>query len=180
MAGAMNIGDLAFVTEEIFNTYIDFGREISQVDHQLVHIATNKLVEMVNVLRSFAWPDAASDEVNQIKDHLDPEYQDMSDTKEFVVEETTKEDQVTETVDVLEEDTENLVEQVSVEQGSVEQVIEVVKEDTPQTIDEETTNDIEQDQTNTAIDFVHEKTETSPRKDAVVTEDTIVPSKPLV
>jgi len=72
MAGAMHIGDLAFAIEEIFNSHVDFGRAIAEIDYQLVSKTTNKLVEMVDVLRSFRWPSAAPKEIAVLQAHLNP------------------------------------------------------------------------------------------------------------
>ena len=210
MAGAMNIGDLAYATEEIFNTHMDFGREISETDHQLAHMATNKLIEMVNVLRTFTWPAAANDEVNQLKKHLNPEEQDIGATVETVVDtvdedktvakETIVEDAI---VEMLEEEiSETAVEEIAVseeekvpEEEKVSKVIEKSLEKTAieESIiedsvvevpaEEKITDEIEEEQVDTEIEPVNKKIETSSRKDskdAIVTEDTIAPAKPLI
>jgi len=70
MAGAMNIGDLAFSVEEIFNKVLDFGGEFCAADYDIVSIASEKLTEMVGVLRNFRWPAAATDELAKLKQHL--------------------------------------------------------------------------------------------------------------
>jgi len=189
MAGAMNIGELAFVTEEIFNTHMDFGREISDVDHQLVHMATNKLIEMVNVLRTFTWPVAANDEVNQIKKHIDPKHQDISDSTEVIAKETVVEKVEEEVPVVIGENPEEtavedpVTEKQVAEELAEEEVIETVEEYIEEAVEEVITDEIEEAQIDTEIESVREEKETVSRKDskdAVVTEDTIAPAKPLV
>ena len=70
MAGAMNIGDLAYAIEEIFNRAVDFGHENSSADYEMVCLASDKLVEMVDVLRNFRWPVAATVELRKLQEHL--------------------------------------------------------------------------------------------------------------
>ncbi|MDQ7049851.1 MAG: Hpt domain-containing protein, partial [Enterobacterales bacterium] len=72
MAGAMHIGDLAFSIEELFNTKINFGREISAPDLQLANLATDKIAEMVDELRNYRWPQAATEEIERLTLRLDP------------------------------------------------------------------------------------------------------------
>ena len=78
MAGAMNIGDLAFAVEEIFNKILDFGGEFSVADYDIISMASKKLTEMVDVLRNFRWPAVATDELARLKQHL--AIDDASDT----------------------------------------------------------------------------------------------------
>lgn len=73
MAGAMNIGDLAHAAEDIFNTVIDFARELSVVDQEIVVATTNKLETMVAELKKLRWPAAADKQIQIIRHHLDPE-----------------------------------------------------------------------------------------------------------
>lgn len=72
MAGAMSIGDLAMAVENVFNTHVDFGRKLSEVDYSLVNSATQKLIEMVNVLRAYQWPGPADDDINILEIHINP------------------------------------------------------------------------------------------------------------
>ncbi|MBV1908340.1 MAG: Hpt domain-containing protein [Kangiellaceae bacterium] len=88
MAGAMSIGDLSYGTEEIFNTHLDFARPIGDADYQLVTMATNKLIEMIEVLRGFQWPEAAEAEERMLNAHLNPD--------SVIVEPTTSESGVEE------------------------------------------------------------------------------------
>ncbi len=73
MAGAMHIGDLAFSIEELFNTRLNFDREISEKDLQLSSMATNKLAEMVDELRGYRWPKAATAEIAELTERLNPD-----------------------------------------------------------------------------------------------------------
>jgi chemosensory pili system protein ChpA (sensor histidine kinase/response regulator) len=114
MAGAMNIGDLGYAIEEIFNTHVDFGRALTGEDVTLVDMATEKLIEMVNVLRNFRWPEPAPIEINRIEVHLNP------DTVELLVIDEPS-------VDTVEEISVEVAEQATVDDS--DQDSEAVEED---------------------------------------------------
>jgi len=100
MAGAMSIGNLSLAVEDIFNTHLDFGRKVNETDFELVSMATRKLIEMVNVLRGFKWPENASHEIHQLEVHLDPntisEVEVLTTTDESVVETVDEEETLSE------------------------------------------------------------------------------------
>jgi len=98
MAGAMNIGDLALAIEEIFSKVLDFGGEFHQADFDIVSMASDKLSEMVGVLRNFRWPAKASNEIAKLKNHM--EIRDLSEanTEQVISEDVTTEDVVTKEV----------------------------------------------------------------------------------
>ncbi|MGB0494889.1 MAG: Hpt domain-containing protein, partial [Kangiellaceae bacterium] len=95
MAGAMNIGSLAYAAEEIFNGAVDGRKSLANADYLLAMKANDKLIEMVDVLRSFRWPEAAIEEVNAIHTHLG---------KELLPEENSSESKHQETNTDLSED----------------------------------------------------------------------------
>jgi len=185
MAGAMNIGELALAIEEIFNTHLDFGREVSEIDHQLVHMATNRLVEMIDLLRTFAWPPAANDEINKLKKHIDPDQQVVSDSTEAIVntvEEVVEKSIVEKTIVEKAVATEDVTEE-DVTESVEEETVEAIEEYIAESVEEDIAEEAAESQTDTEAEQVNEKIETISRKDskdAVVTEDTIAPAKPLV
>ena len=200
MAGAMNIGELAYATEELFNSHIDFSRELTQKDHQLVHMATNKLVDMVNELRSFAWPIAAVDEVAALDAHIKPEEtrEETPEKAPELAEEILEEQDITEDVEQVTEEALEVVEKVFKDEPQTEdQVDEVAEvgeekgETRDQTSELELTEKVSQTE-DEASEKEEEKAEEKSKNSKVankakgsspellVTEDTISPSKPLV
>lgn len=73
MAGAMNIGDLGYAAEDMFNTVLDFGREISTQDYDIIQSTTDKLESMIAVLKTLRWPGEAAQEVYVIRQFLSPD-----------------------------------------------------------------------------------------------------------
>ncbi|MGX5172835.1 Hpt domain-containing protein [Aliikangiella sp. IMCC44653] len=73
MAGAMTIGDLGYAVEDVFNTVVDFGREVTEKDYPIVESATNKLEAMIATLKRLKWPKAADSEIQKVRNHLNPE-----------------------------------------------------------------------------------------------------------
>jgi len=71
MAGAMNIGELSFAMEELFNTAIERGRKMIDSDYQLIEHSNVKLIEMIDVLRHFEWPAAAESHIVNLKGYLE-------------------------------------------------------------------------------------------------------------
>lgn len=124
MAGAMNIGDLAYMTEEIFNAKLDARKDIISSDFQLVSMATNKLVEMVDVLRGFRWPPAATVEISQLENYLRPDSDAIKITVGAVSEEVVAKEIVSVEAPVVEEVTteEPIVEEVTTEEPVVEEI----------------------------------------------------------
>ncbi|TQV89025.1 Hpt domain-containing protein [Aliikangiella coralliicola] len=82
MAGAMNVGELGYAAEDLFNTVVDFGRELSPVDYDITIATTDKLEAMIAELKTLRWPGDASQDVKIIRDHLSPE----TEVAEVVVE----------------------------------------------------------------------------------------------
>ena len=124
MAGAMNIGDLAFAVEEIFNTHVDFGRSLASDDVQLVDMATEKLTGMVNELRNFRWPEPAPLEINRIEVYLKP-----GEVEPLVIEAAVEEEPVTEVV--VEEEKEEAISEEPVEELSLDEQASDVEDDIP-------------------------------------------------
>jgi len=79
MAGAMAIGELAYAAEDIFNTVIDFSRELLIKDYQIISSTTEKLEAMIAELKTLHWPREAVAEVKVIRDHLSPDAVEPSD-----------------------------------------------------------------------------------------------------
>ena len=127
MAGAMNIGDLAFVIEEIFNKVLDFGGEFSQTDYDVIFSASDKLSEMVGVLRNFRWPAAATDEIAKLKKHI--EIRDLSEESQEseISEDIAIENAVTDEVGIDEFSLDS-VEETQVEELRDVEPIEEIKE----------------------------------------------------
>jgi len=70
MAGAMAIGELAYAAEDMFNTVIDSGREQTELDYALIVATTDRLEQMVNVLRGLRWPQADEKAITLLRRHL--------------------------------------------------------------------------------------------------------------
>ncbi len=185
MAGAMNLGDLAFSAEEIFNQMVDFGREISTQDLNVVEMATEKLTEMVNVLRVFRWPEAATLEIEKLNAQLN---------YETPVEPT---DEI-EAIDVVEDV--SIVEEASiVEEIAIIDESKDIETDENSSIDEAAVNTADDDAINSEIvsdNNVEAEEVTDPKtenrnelvksfveketSEVVFSEDTITPAAPIV
>ncbi|MCW8999954.1 MAG: Hpt domain-containing protein, partial [Kangiellaceae bacterium] len=70
MAGAMAVGDLGYAAEDMFNTVIDFGREQSGKDCEIIDATTDKLEAMIAELKTLRWPADATRDVEIIRNHL--------------------------------------------------------------------------------------------------------------
>ncbi len=81
MAGAMNIGDLSYATEEIFNDAVDGRKILDSADYLLAVNANDQLIEMVDVLRRFRWPEPAISQINTIRLHLGQEMLPVNETE---------------------------------------------------------------------------------------------------
>jgi chemosensory pili system protein ChpA (sensor histidine kinase/response regulator) len=86
MAGAMSIGELAYATEDIFNTVMDFGRELSSIDYDVTLLATKKLEEMIAVLKGFSWPEEAEREIALVRQLLSSEGLEQTGLEQFLAE----------------------------------------------------------------------------------------------
>jgi len=113
MAGAMNIGDLGHAVEDMFNTVLDFGRNLNDIDHEITVGATNKLENMIAELKTLRWPEEATQNIQIIRQHLSPES--VEETKDVV--------------DAVEEDTlvveSELVTEVEVESETTDEIEEI-------------------------------------------------------
>ena len=89
MAGAMSIGDLGYAAEDMFNTVVDFGRQHSDRDYDIICTTTDKLESMIAQLKLLSWPGAADAEIKVIRDHLSPDT--VEDVAEVVEAEADKE-----------------------------------------------------------------------------------------
>jgi chemosensory pili system protein ChpA (sensor histidine kinase/response regulator) len=192
MAGAMNIGELGYAIEELFNSALEQGRTLSSADYHLVNTSNRKLVEMVDQLRSFIWPSSAEVEVTKLKQHLDPNF--VSDvnvgTISSVSEQEETELQREDETQPLKADEEHLQVPPSEDENDSESEIDSITEvkseiEEPQEnethVDESTPVDeskpIEESKSATVSEDRADVTESS---DAVTTEDTIAPAAPVV
>ena len=109
MAGAMGIGELGYAAEDIFNTVIDFGRELSERDFEIVSATTDKLESMIAELKTLRWPVEPTADIQRIRDFLagkeveDSEVEAIETFDETtLVEETTFEIEAPEEIEVPE------------------------------------------------------------------------------
>ncbi|TQV74006.1 response regulator [Aliikangiella marina] len=73
MAGAMSIGELGYAAEDMFNTVVDFGREVSEKDYGIVSKTTDKLDSMIAELKTLRWPLEPTREIQEIRHFLSPD-----------------------------------------------------------------------------------------------------------
>jgi len=186
MAGAMNIGDLSLAVEEIFNGAVDGRKILSNTDYLLAVKANDQLIEMVDVLRSFRWPEPAVSQINAIRLHLGqellPEEKVQAPLTDNVVEDSN--------VDIIEKSSEVEVKETEAENldsstSSTDLPIEEIAIDEKlinQTVIEE--SEIIADSTNSSVNLEKQKTEkfvkTQEKKERIISEDTIAPASPLV
>jgi len=199
MAGAMHIGDLAFAIEELFNTKINFAREVSEKDLKLANLGTDKIAQMVDQLRGYRWPQAATSEIARLTGRLDPNASALEETSELSIEAENERDEIaaeesTYEIESLDSDSgptksndaievmETLPDSTLLSDDSVEREETVTSETTSleQALEDEAKTE---EKSPEVIDNIEKIIEQSNRKDnvseAVVTEDTIVPSAPV-
>ncbi|PHS16381.1 MAG: hypothetical protein COA86_12145 [Kangiella sp.] len=196
MAGAMNIGDLSYAVEEIFNGAVDGRKILTNTDYLLAVKTNDQLIEMVDVLRSFRWPEPAISQINAIRLHLGQELlpveKEQTLPTENIVEDSDVDDE-----DILAESAETEVKESDIEESEDKkadsesltsstdpQLEEFVIEEmiVEEMVDEE--SGIIADSTQTSVNIEKQKTEqfakTQEKKERIISEDTIAPASPLV
>ena len=194
MAGAMNIGELSFAMEELFNTAVDRGRKMTDTDYQLVEQSNIKLVEMIDVLRNFAWPGAAEAEILKLEGYLKngclPEEPDNEseltvagiETDQMIEADGLPQSSVAETAELEEmvAEDENLQEDASKEQtvvhnAALPEVEDPVENGAETQGEEQLADKIEQQ-----VDENNKPQRRTDSQEGIKTEDTIEPATPIV
>ncbi|WP_444995634.1 Hpt domain-containing protein [Aliikangiella sp. IMCC44359] len=114
MAGAMNIGELGYAAEDIFNTVLEFGRNLTTADYDIVLSTTDKLESMVAELKGLSWPKSADREVQIIRHHLSPDS--VEPVEDTVVEELVLDAPILE--EVIEEEIPTIVDSISEDESA--------------------------------------------------------------
>ena len=176
MAGAMNIGDLSYAVEEIFNGAVDGRKVLVNADYLLAVKANDQLIEMVDVLRSFRWPEPAITQINAIRLHLGQELLPVEKEQVLLTKNNAADsndidakDPDVKDLDAKESEVKNL--NTSTSDSSVEELVIAGSE----TITEsnKTKLEVEKQKTEQVI-------KTQETKERIISEDTIAPALPIV
>ncbi|MCF6193367.1 MAG: Hpt domain-containing protein, partial [Kangiellaceae bacterium] len=198
MAGAMNIGELSFAMEELFNTAIERGREMIDADYQLIEHSNAKLIEMIDVLRNFEWPGAAESHIVSLKRYLENGYlpETFDDDAKALDEPFEEQPQtvVTDTIEVVGNRISKEVERSEAEEDETEES-EVKEENNTTTISEpenvaevseesetqqEQIADVDELEETTTLSETDDKQSIEDAQETSITDDTIEPAAPLV
>jgi chemosensory pili system protein ChpA (sensor histidine kinase/response regulator) len=202
MAGAMNIGDLSFAVEEIYNGAVDGRKVLGNNDYILSVKANDQLIEMVDVLRSFRWPDPAISQINAIRLHLGQEpipndKKDIIQNVSSVLNENSIGSATLEATDINATDINatdiNVIDigvaDVDVDANTIDSTFEqiVIDEFEPIQIEEiveETESEIVAELIETEEKVENLKTDyfikPQEKKERIISEDTIAPASPLI